>query len=276
MIDRMSIPIQRNYNQILGDFQIRKIKSISKDNLIVELQSQESWIYELIKEDTINLFLNTGGYTIEKLTTDDLYKLAVDITAKQISKRCFFYDIEDYELMKDDAISLFLNIGYTNGIFSTDDLYTLGVDTTIRQISKRCFFSEIKNTELILKKIKSRIVNNIRNFFSPLRKTNYLNINQYFFSMKEYYEIFEKIIDELDLQKIDKKTIKIGLAKVWQDALTDTTFDIIDFEELCAKFKFKPDEVLGYNPYTIPPMAKEICNNGNYQLILIFEFEEVI
>ena len=226
MIDRMSIPIQRNYNQILGDFQIRKIKSISKDNLIVELQSQESWIYELIKEDTINLFLNTGGYTIEKLTTDDLYKLAVDITAKQISKRCFFYDIEDYEL--------------------------------------------------ILKKLKSRIANNIKNFFSPLRKTNYLNINQYFFSMKEYYEIFEKIIDELDLQKIDKKTIKIGLAKVWQDALTDTTFDIVDFEKLCKKFQFKPNEVLGYNPYAIPPMAKENCNNGNYQLILIFEFEEII
>ena len=96
MQNRMFIPINRNYNEILGDFQIRKIKSISKDNLIVELQSQESWIYELIKEDTINLFLNTGGYTIEKLTTDDLYKLAVDITAKQISKKCFFFIIKNY------------------------------------------------------------------------------------------------------------------------------------------------------------------------------------
>lgn len=226
MQKRMSIPIRRNYNEIWKDFQILKIKSITKANLIVELQSQESWIYELLKEDTINLFLNTGGYTIEKFTADDLYKLGVGITAKQISKRCFFYDIEDYEL--------------------------------------------------ILKKLKSRIVNNIKNYFSPLRKTNYLSINQYLFSIQENYEIFEKIIDEIDLQKMDKKTIKIGLAKVWQDALTDTTFDIVDFEELCKKFQFKPDEVLGYNPYTIPPMAKEICNNGNYQLILIFEFEEVI
>ena len=222
---RTSIPIQRNYNELFKDFQIQKIKSMSKDNLIVELQNPESWLYVL---------------------------------------------------MKDDAISLFLNTGYTNGIFSTDDLYTLGVDTTIRQISKRCFFSEIKNTELILKKIKSRIVNNIRNFFSPLRKTNYLNINQYLFSMEEDYVVFEKIIDEFDLQKIDKKTIKIGLAKVWQDSITDTTFDVIDFEELCIKFQFQPNEILDYDPYTMPLMAKETCNNGNYQLVLIFECEEII
>ena len=225
MSERMSIPIQRNYNELFKDFQIQKIKSMSKDNLIVELQNPESWIYEL---------------------------------------------------MKDDAISLFLNIGYTNGIFSTDDLYTLGVDTTIRQISKRCFFSEIKNTELILKKIKSRIVNNIRNFFFFFRKTNYLNINQYLFSMEEDYVVFEKIIDEFDLQKIDKKTIKIGLAKVWQDSITDTTFDVIDFEELCIKFQFQPNEILDYDPYTMPLMAKETCNNGNYQLVLIFECEEII
>ena len=226
MQKRMSIPIQRNYNEIWKDFQIIKIKSITKANLIVELQSQESWIYELLKEDTINLFLNTGGYTIEKFTADDLYKLGVGITAKQISKRCFFYDIEDYEL--------------------------------------------------ILKKLKSRIVNNIKNYFSPLRKTNYLSINQYLFSIQENYEIFEKIIDEIDLQKMDKKTIKIGLAKVWQDSMTDTTFDIIDFEELCRKFQLKPNEVLGYDPYAIPPMAKKSSNNGNYQLVLIFESEEIL
>ena len=226
MQKRMSIPIRRNYNEIWKDFQIIKIKSITKANLIVELQSQESWIYELLKEDTINLFLNTGGYTNEKFTTDDLYKLGVNITAKQISKRCFFYDIEDYEL--------------------------------------------------ILKKLKSRIVNNIKNYFSPLRKINYLQIEQYYYQIEDNTESSEKIIDELDLQKIDKKTIKIGLAKVWQDALTDTTFDIVDFEKLCKKFQFKPNEVLGYNPYAIPPMAKENCNNGNYQLILIFEFEEII
>ncbi len=226
MSEKMSIPIQRDYNKIWKDFQIEKIKSISKDNLMVELLNSDSWIYELMRDDAISLFLNTSGYINKK--------------------------------------------------FSTDDLYTLGVDTTTRQISKRCFFSEIENTELILRKIKSRIVNNIRNYFSPLRKVNYKNMNQHLYFTEEHTESFEEILDELDLQKIDKETIKIALAKVWQDALTDTTFDIIDFEELCRRFQFESNEVLSYNPYDIPLMAKESCNNGNYQLVLIFEFEEII
>jgi hypothetical protein len=226
MLDRMSIPIQRDYNKIWKDFQIEKIKSISKNDLIIELKNPDSWIYDLIKDDTISLFLNTGGYT--------------------------------------------------NGNFSTDDLYTLGVNITVKQISKRCFFSEIKDYDLILKKIKSRIVNNIRNYFSPLRKINYKTMNQYLFFIEECSEPFEEILDDIDLQKIDKETIKVGLAKVWQDSITDTTFDIVDFEELCQKFKFKPNEVLDYDPYTIPLLTKESCNNGNYQLVLIFEFEERI
>lgn len=225
MPERMSIPIRGNYNELFKDFQIQKIKSISKDNLIIELQNPESWIYEL---------------------------------------------------MKDDAISLFLNTGYTNGIFSTDDLYTLGVNITAKQISKRCFFSEIEDYDLILKKTKSRIVNNIRNYFSPFRKVNYKNMNQHLYFTEEHIESFEEILDELDLQKIDKETIKVGLAKVWQDALTDTTFDILDFEELCRKFQFQPNEILGYDPKNVPLMAKESCNNGNYQLILVFEIEEVL
>ena len=227
MQDRMSIPIYRDYNKILKDFQIEKIKSISKDNLIVELQNSESFIYDLIKFDTISLFLNTGGFVNDGITDDDLYKLGVDTTIKQIKKRYFF------DLMNEDNI-------------------------------------------LIINKIKSRIVNNIRNFFSLSRKTNYLNIIQYFFSMEENYEVFQGIVDEVDLKTIDIETIKIGLAKVWQDAIIDTTFDIIDFEELCRRFQFELNEILDYDPKIIPQTAKESCNNGNYQLVLIFEFEEII
>ena len=227
MLERMLIPIQRNYNELFKDFQIEKIKSMSKDNLIVELQSPESWIYELMRDDAISLFFNTGGYT--------------------------------------------------DGNFSTDDLYKLGVDTTIGQLKKRYFFnSKTADNTSIINKIRSRITNNIKNYFSPLRKTNYLNINQYFLTIEEDSEAFEKILDEIDLKKIDIETIKVGLIRVWQDALTDTTFDIIDFEQLCEKFMFKPNELLGYDPYTIPAMAKESCNNGNYQLVLIFESEEII
>lgn len=227
MQDKMSIPIHSDYNKIWKDFQIEKIKSISKDTLMIELQNSESFIYDLIKSDTISLFLNTSGFVNDGITDDDLYKLGVDTIIKQIKKRYFF------DLINEDNI-------------------------------------------VIINKIKSRIVNNIRNFFSLSRKTNYLNIIQYFFSMEENYEAFQEIVDELDLQKIDIETIKVGLEKVWQNSMTDTTFDIFDFEELCEKFQLKANEVLHYDPYTIPIMTKESCNNGNYQLVLIFECEEII
>lgn len=94
--------------------------------------------------------------------------------------------------------------------------------------------------------------------------------------MEENYEAFQGIVDEVDLKTIDIETIKIGLAKVWQDAIIDTTFDIIDFEELCRRFQLQPNEILDYDPKNVPLMAKESCNNGNYQLVLIFEFEEII
>ena len=226
MSKRISIPIQTNYNKLFRNYKIEKVKSISKEDLFVELRNPESWIYELMRDDAISLFLNTSGYT--------------------------------------------------NGTFSTDDLYTLSVNITAKQISKRCFFSEIEDYDLILKKTKSRVVNNIRNYFSPFRKVNYKNMNQHLYFSEEHIESFEEILDELDLQKIDKETIKVGLAKVWQDAITDTTFDILDFEELCRKFQFQPNEILGYVPKNVPLMAKESCNNGNYQLILVFEIEEVL
>ena len=146
MLDRMSIPIQRDYNKIWKDFQIQKIKSISKDDLIIELKNPESFIYDLIKIDTISLFFNTGGFVNDGITDDDLYKL--------------------------------------------------GVDTTIKQIIKRHFFNlEKKDNVLIINKIKSRIVNNIRNFFSPSRKINYLGIEQYFYQTEEYNQSFERIIE---------------------------------------------------------------------------------
>lgn len=90
MLDRMSIPIRGNYNELFKDYQIGKIKSISKNDLISELKNSDSWIYEFMKDDAISLFLNTGGYINREFSTDDLYKLGVNTTIEQIKKRYFF------------------------------------------------------------------------------------------------------------------------------------------------------------------------------------------
>ncbi len=216
-----------DYNQFVENFQIEKIKTMEKDELIVNLKNSESWIYDCyLREKCINLFLRTRGFFNLGLTADDLYKIGVDITINQIIKR-YFFDSEN-----------------------TCNLF-------------------------ILKKIKSRIVNNMRNYFSPTRRINYFQFQNSFHQIENSYKNFEEITFEIDLKKIDRETLKNGLRKVWEDAIGDVDFDLSDFEALCTKYGFRPLDVLVYNSYIIPQMSKEGCNNGNYQLVLVFNVLEV-
>lgn len=217
---------EKEYIKIIEDFQIQKIKSLSKDKLIAELIDSKSWIFEIIKEDCMNLFKRTGGFYSLGLQDDDLYKLSVDITIMQIEKR-YFFDIK------------------------------------------------LDNNILILHKIKSRITNNMRNYFSPTRKINFLQFQNLYLPNEEYHETFDQIIFEFDLQKINKKTIKNGLRKVWNDAIADMDFDLQDFKELCAKFGFTPLDILLYDPYIVPQMSMEAANNRDYQLVLVFDSGKV-
>ena len=224
---KKSIPyLLSDYNKILEDLQIEKINCMGKDELLMHIKDQDSWIYDFyLKEKCINLFIRTGGFISVQLSDDDLYKI--------------------------------------------------GVVTTIRQINTRYFFDLQNDNIMILNKIKSRIVNNIRNYFSPFRKINYTQFNDYLYVTEDLYDTFEKIVLEIDLKKIDRETIKIGLKKVWEDAVGDIDFDLQDFEELCKKFGFRPLDVLIYNPYILPQMSKKACNNGDYQLVLVFQEEEI-
>ncbi|QKF77479.1 hypothetical protein [Arcobacter defluvii] len=228
MYKKILIPyLSSDYNNILENFQIEKIRSMGKDELIVCIKNPESWIYDFyLREKCINLFVRTGGFT---------------------------------------------GIGLCD-----DDLYRIGVDITINQINKRYFFELVDDNLLILNKVKSRIVNNIKNYFSPTRKVNYQQFQNFIFQIDDLYDNSEEIIFEIDLEKIDNKTLKEGLKKVWEDAVGDMDFDLQDFEELCKKFGFRPLDVLIYNPYILPQMSKEGCNNSNYQLVLFFDKKEVM
>ncbi|WP_133174782.1 hypothetical protein [Arcobacter caeni] len=207
----------------MEDFQILKINSMEKDELLVHLKNSESWLYDCyLKDECINLFLKTGGFIAIGLSDDDLFKIGVDITISQINKRYFF------DIKKDDNI-------------------------------------------LILKKVKSRIVNNIRNYFSPTRKINYQQFHNFIIQIEDSYENFEQIIFEIDLGKIDKESLTNTFKKVWEDSIGDMDFDIKDFEDLCVKFGFTPLDVLVYNPYIVPKMSKQTLNNSDYQLVLIFD-----
>ena len=225
---KKSIPyLLSDYNKILEDLQIEKINCMGKDELLMHIKDQDSWIYDFyLKEKCINLFIRTGGFISVQLSDDDLYKI--------------------------------------------------GVVTTIRQINTRYFFDLQNDNILILNKIKSRIVNNIRNYFSPFRKINYTQLNDYLHQTEDLCDTFEKIVLEIDLQKIDRETIKIALKKVWENSIGDN-FDLIDFEELSKQFGFTPLNVLNYDPYSFAfKITKESLNNNCYQLALFFDAEEEV
>ena len=215
--------LSSDYNKILEDFQIEKINCLEKDELLIHLKDQDSWLYDFyLRQKCIDLFLATGGFISVQLSVDDLYKIGVETTIKQINKR-YFFDLEN------DS-----------------------------------------NTKII-HKILSRITNNIKNYFSPFRKINYTQFNNYLYVTQDLDDVFEKIVQEIDLQKIDRETIKIALKKVWENSIGDN-FDLIDFEELSKQFGFTPLNVLNYDPYSFAfKITKESLNNNCYQLTLVFD-----
>lgn len=222
---KKSIPyLLSDYNNILEDFQIEKINCLEKDELLIHLKDQDSWIYDFyLKEKCINLFVRTGGFISVQLSVDDLYKIGVETTIKQINKR-YFFDLEN------DS-----------------------------------------NTKII-HKILSRITNNIKNYFSPFRKINYTQFNNYLYEMEDLDDAFEKIVQEIDLEKIDRETIKIGLKKVWENSIVDMDFDMQDFQDICEKFGFRSLDILNYDPYSFAfKITKESLNNNFYQLTLVFD-----
>ena len=216
-----------DYNKFVEDFQLQKIRSMKKEELLDHLKNSESWIYDFyLRNSCINLFRKTGGFT---------------------------------------------GIGLCD-----DDLYRIGVENTIIQLNKRYFFDLNNDNFLILNKIRSRIVNNIRNYFSPVRRINYTQFNNYLIQIEDSDNTFEKIALERDLEKVDIETLKNGLKKVWENSIVDMDFDLKDFEQLCDKFGLTPLDVLVYNPYILPQMSKEACNNANYQLVLVFDGDNIV
>ena len=149
-------------------------------------------------------------------------------------------------------------------------MYKRGVEVVVMQIEKKYFF-DLNNhtTEDIIRKVTSRLKIIIINYFSYTRKIYYFQFLDLLNQTEESYDIFEEIISEIDLKNIDDESIKNGLKKVWEDSTKDMGFNLIDFQDLCNKFGFDPIDVLIYDPWIVPQMSKESCNNSDYQLLVL-------
>lgn len=159
--------------------------------------------------------------------------------------------------------------------YDFDFTYSTAVIVLNNQIKKKHLngvkrFFKLENIEDKLNWLISRILNNMRNLTTNPKYKLYFNpkkIDIYKGNYKENDD-FERMIQILDIQKLDKSIIKKGLYKVWQEAIYDKDFDYIDFTELCEKYGFEADEVVGSQVSTQIQFKK--CQAGNFnQLELI-------
>lgn len=189
------------------------------------------------------------------------------------SKRELLENIDTFcEIVYDDV----LHITNSKGLFFSDFdfIFKESCDLTKTTLTKthlssvKSFLND-KSIDVSIQWLIRRIISNMRNISLDPRYKGYISI-----SFADIYDSmtpivadqdFEVLIDEL--YRLDRLTLLQGLRQVWEDAKEDFDFDEIDFEELCEKFGFSVEEVMGE---TILLKAEQTAG-GNRQLVLFFD-----
>lgn len=117
-----------------------------------------------------------------------------------------------FEIIREEVEEFYYKvIKHSSSILSFDDLYSLAKHITVNQIQKslkrkkRCFFvdkNNDKNTSMYYIKIKSRLINNIRNLYQP-RKINVLDVP--YMIISDVYTNYEIDFVVIDIGKISKR-----------------------------------------------------------------------
>ncbi len=157
-----------------------------------------------------------------------------------------------------------------------DFAYSCSVEIIKKQLLKKHLqaiqrFFNFDNLENALKWLISRILNNMRNITTNKNFKLFIDFKISNFEYEVYADNddFEKMIQILDIQKLDKSIIKKGLCKVWKESKYDEDFDYVDFSELCTKYGFEPDKVVGSHASAQIQFKKQLIDNYKYQLELI-------
>ena len=169
------------------------------------------------KIKTINDLLNHFDSIVE-IARDDVYKIAK-------SKRLLF---SDFDFAYADAVDMLRN--------QLQKSHLKGISR----------FLKCGNITNAVSWLVERLLNNMRNITTNKKYKLFCRVN--FVELHENISIVNdnnRSIELLDLEKVDKKTIKKGLKEVWNEAKYNNDFDNKDFEELCCKFKLNTREVVG-------------------------------
>lgn len=178
------------------------------------------------------------------------------------------------DIAKDDVLKITKSKGISFPDF--DFAYNDGVKQLKNQLTKNHLraikrFFECDSLENALKWIISRIINNAVNI-STNKKYKLYTAPQFSIlheNIESSYDIDMLLLND-DLMKFDKNTLKMGLKKVWEDSKYDQDFDYEDFEELCCKFGFNANEVVGSHIFEEPKLSKHEVGIGQFQLKLLF------
>jgi len=144
--------------------------------------------------------------------------------------------------------------------------------------------NKCQDIEYLSKWLVSRLLNTMVNVSTNIKYLNYLpsyKIRLYYEEEQATLELNDKnfayILAEEDVKKIlkyDRNKIKIGLKKVWDDAIGDKEFDLQDFHDLCSKYGFEMCDVLEYDPKQVPVMKIEHTESGRSQLFWFNPYQD--
>lgn len=184
-----------------------------------------------------------------------------------------------YFFIKEEVEEFFYNTGGYLTYLDFESCYKLAVEATIRQVKKsirrkkKCFF-EIENNDnsLIYKKIKERLLSNIRNLFDKKRKINVLNID--LLIMDNIYENYEIDTTLWDLRKLVNTNPQIIIDNIIKLA---NSFEITltEIAELGEKLNMDFSAIPELNLSLEFRNLRKHANNQAFFVFGIENFEEV-
>lgn len=182
-------------------------------------------------------------------------------------------DSNIYVLIKEEVEEFFFKTGGYLEYLNFDSCYQLAIEMTSMQVkknikkNKKCFFeTENNDNSLIYKKIKERLVNNLKNLFDLNKKFNLINFEVWI--INDIYENHEIDFAIRDLQKLainEPQTI-IDNLKLLASSFELTTKEI---EELCEKLDIKFSNIFELELSIQFRNLKKASNNQIY-----FDFED--
>lgn len=131
-------------------------------------------------------------------------------------------------------------------------------------------FLEENDIEKSIKWLFSRIFNLMKNLITNKKLKLYCApaLREFDENIKSNIDL-EKVFVELELERFDRDTLKIGLQIICNNSIFEEDFDYFDIEYLCKKFEFEVSEIVDTQMIYMKKYEKEEVENGYFQLIFI-------